>query len=166
MNDITICIATLDEVFVINRLAHEIWWPAYAKLLPHDQIDFMLKAIYSFDALRNQMAAGQRFCLAKRNGDAIGFVGFQPKPSVRSIMRIEKLYVLPSEQKKGIGKLLIDYVAQIALTADLHCLELNVYQYNPAKAFYEREGFKVVEAVEIPYHGYVLNDYVMQKQLP
>ncbi|SEL79146.1 GNAT family N-acetyltransferase [Parapedobacter koreensis] len=165
MNTITIQAATLSDVETIHRLAHEIWWPTYNKLLTAAQISFMLEQIYSADALLNQMEAGQCFSFAVKDRKPIGFVGFQPKPLAIRTMRIEKLYILPSMQGHGIGKLLIDHVAQHALAVGMDCLELNVYRHNPAKAFYEKQGFAIVTAVEIPYHGYMLNDYIMQKQL-
>lgn len=162
MNETGIQSATPADVSTICRLAHEIWWPTYRDLLPHGQIRLMLELMYSESALLNQLENGQQFSLATRNGTAVGFVGFQIKPE-SSVMRIEKLYVLPSEQGKGTGKRLINHVAALALAANLPCLELNVYRHNPAKAFYERQGFTVVSEVEIPYHGYALKDYIMQK---
>ncbi|SKB69653.1 Acetyltransferase (GNAT) domain-containing protein [Parapedobacter luteus] len=165
MNDVTIQAAATADIPTIHRLAHEIWWPAYGGLLSPGQISLMLENIYSADGLQQQMDAGQRFSLAIMERTAVGFVGFRLKPSATDIMRIEKLYILPAVQGHGIGQRLIHHVARHALAAGANCLELNVYRYNPAKAFYERQGFAVVEAVKIPYHGYVLDDYIMQKKL-
>ncbi len=164
MNTIRIQASTPADVATIHQLANEIWWPTYRDLLPHGQIHLMLELMYSETALLNQLNKGQQFALATRNGAAIGFVGFQTK-SDSAVMRIEKLYVLPSEQGKGTGKRLINHVAAQASAAGIHCLELNVYRYNPAKTFYERQGFTVVSELEIPYHSYTLKDYVMQKLL-
>lgn len=164
MHQFAIQSATTSDVTTIHRLANEIWWPTYRELLPHGQISLMLKRMYSEAALLNQLNKGQQFALACRAENAVGFVGFQPKPT-SPVMRIEKLYVLPGEQGNGIGKQLINYVATQATATNLHTLELNVYQENPAKTFYERQGFTVVSEVQIPYHGYVLKDYIMQKTL-
>ena len=164
MHEIQIQAGTPDDVTTIRRLAHEIWWPTYRNLLPHGQISLMLELMYSETALLNQLENGQQFILAMRNETAVGFIGFQSKPD-SPVMRIEKLYVLPSEQGRGTGKQLINHVAAKAMAANIRCLELNVYRYNPAKAFYERLGFTVVSEVEIPYHGYTLSDYILQKPL-
>lgn len=156
--------ATPSDVTTIHRLAHEIWWPTYGDLLPHGQINLMLDLMYSESALLDQFKKGQQFALAIRDQTAVGFVGFRSKPHL-SIMRIEKLYILPSEQGKGTGKQLISHVAALASAANLSLLELNVYRHNPAKAFYEHQGFTVVSEVDIPYHDYTLRDYIMQKSL-
>lgn len=120
--------------------------------------------MYSESALLDQLKKGQQFALAVRHNTPVGFVGFQSKLPL-SVMRIEKLYVLPSEQGKGTGKRLINYVAELASAATISTLELNVYRHNPAKTFYERQGFTVVSEVEILYHGYTLKDYIMQRPL-
>ncbi|UZJ65165.1 GNAT family N-acetyltransferase [Sphingobacterium sp. KU25419] len=66
---------------------------------------------------------------------------------------------------KGYGKLLLDFIAQLAKSKDLKRLELNVNRNNPAYYFYLKQNFLITETVDIPYHGYVLDDYVMQKEL-
>ena len=157
--------ATVADVSTIRQLAHDVWWPTYGRYLAHGQISLMLELIYSEQALRGQIEAGQCFSLALRGELTVGFVGWHPKPGSSKIMRIEKLYVSQSEQGKGTGKLLIDHVAEIAHAAGCSYLELNVNRYNPAKAFYERQGFVIVDTVDIPYHGYILNDYIMQMEL-
>ena len=165
MSNITIRQAKFTDALIIHELAHEIWWPTYQDYIPHGQIKLMLALIYSENALREQMEAGQRFSIVLRDDNLVGFVGFWPKPSATDILRIEKIYIHPSEQGKGTGRLLIDHVSQIARVANIHSLELNVNRNNPAKTFYEKQGFVIVAEVDVPYHNYVLNDYIMQKQL-
>src|SRR3546814_202410 len=157
--------ATVTDVPTIRQLAHDTWWPTYGAYIDHGQISLMLELIYSKNALRTQLAAGQCFALALRGDTAVGFVGFQPKAGHPKTMRIEKLYVGQSEQGNGTGKLLINHVAQVALATDCSHLELNVNRYNPASGFYERQGFVITDTVDTPYHGYVLNDYIMQMEL-
>ncbi len=166
LNDnVTLQAATAADLSLIRQLAHDIWWPTYGSYLAHGQISLMLELIYSDEALLRQLHAGQRFSLALRDDTAVGFVGFQPKPGNPETMRIEKLYVSPSEQGKGTGKVLVNHVAESALTAGCAYLELNVNRYNSAGEFYRRQGFVVIDKVDIPYQGYVLNDYVMRKEL-
>lgn len=165
LNTAILRVATESDLPIIHRLAHEIWWPTYETYLAHCQINLMLEMIYSEQALQAQLEAGQRFSLAMRGNTAVGFVGFQTNQAKPQVMRIEKLYVRQSEQGKGTGKLLINHVAKIALTAGCVHMELNVNRCNPATRFYSRMGFVIIATVDIPYYGYILNDYVMQKEL-
>ena len=157
--------ATATDVSTIRRLAHDIWWHTYESFLDHGQISLMLELIYSEQELLAQMDAGQHFILAQQDKNTVGFVGFRPTPGQPHIMRIEKLYLSPSQQGKGLGRKLIAYVDQCARDLGCSTLELNVNRHNPATAFYDRQGFIIVDTVDIPYHGYVLNDYVMQRNL-
>ncbi|WP_262248901.1 GNAT family N-acetyltransferase [Parapedobacter soli] len=163
--DVTLKAATAADAPAIRQLAHDSWWTTYGGYLDRGQISLMLELIYSEASLLAQFETGQSFTLAMRGHTPVGFTGFQPKPAEPHTMRIEKLYILPSEQGRGTGKLLINHVAQAALAGGRPQLELNVNRNNPAVTFYQRLGFTVVDTVDTPYHGYVLNDYVMQKDL-
>jgi ribosomal protein S18 acetylase RimI-like enzyme len=55
---------------------------------------------------------------------------------------IGQIYINPDLQGKGIGRFLIQNIIQQA-KADGKALKLSVMKNNPAKAFYERLGFKV-----------------------
>ena len=81
------------------------------------------------------------------------------------VFKLQKLYVLPAEQGKGMGKVLIAEVAKLAKALGGKILELNVNRKNPAFSFYQKLGFEVYLEVDIPYHRFVLNDYLMRQDL-
>src|SRR3546814_7974031 len=58
--------ATVTDVPTIRQLAHDTWWPTYGAYIDHGQISLMLELIYSKNALRTQLAAGQCFAPALR----------------------------------------------------------------------------------------------------
>src|SRR3546814_12554609 len=110
--------ATVTDVPTIRQLAHDTWWPTYGAYIDHGQISLMLELIYSKNALRTQLAAGQCFALALRGDTAVGFVGFQHKEGHPKTMRSVTLYVGPSDQGNGQGKLLIKHVEQVDIATD------------------------------------------------
>lgn len=166
MDRVHIIPATTADIAVIGQLAVDSWWPAYGSYLPHGQIRLMLENMYSEDALKQQLAEGHHFLLAYHTGQPVGFAGLHRTEGCgQHLVRVEKLYILPSEQGKGIGRLLLDEAAEYACMHGAGCLELHVNRNNPAKRFYEKQGFTVIKTVDIPYHGYVLNDYVMRKTI-
>lgn len=161
--NLTIREATIDELAWISKLAEEAYWSTYQDILSKEQIVFMLDNIYSVPALRQAVVEGQRFYMAYEQSELIGFTAVKHKEP--STLRIEKLYLLSKIQGKGYGKALIDYSCKIAKQNNLKTLELNVNRGNKAYYFYLKQGFEVVEEVDIPYHGFVLDDYVMQKHV-
>lgn len=161
----TIREANLTDINTIHKLANEIWWPTYQTVISDEQISFMLDAGYKEQALREQMADGVTFLLAERESRAVGFAGYRLESPEEKLCRLLKLYVLPSEQGKGTGKKMIQQVTAISKAAGAEVLELNVNRNNPALGFYKAFGFKIYQEVDIPYHGFVLNDFVLRMGL-
>jgi len=67
--------------------------------------------------------------------------------------------------KRKIGKQLISFVEKHAQARGYTEVELNVNRRNPAYYFYLKSGFKVHQEINIPYHAYVLDDYIMRKTI-
>ena len=154
-----------SDIPAISQLAHEIWWPTYTEVIPDEQIDFMLKDMYSETALKMQMDEGITFLIGETEGKPVGFAAYSLTEPENLVYKLQKLYVLPSEQGKGSGKQMIAEVAQRVKQLGAKTLELNVNRNNKAFNFYSKLGFEVYKSVDIPYHQFVLNDYVMRKDL-
>ncbi len=157
--------ATLQDIPTISQLADETWWPTYRDFISEEQISFMLKEMYSISSLGQQMAEGVTFLLAIRDEVPVGFAGFSLTNATEQIFKLHKLYILPSEQGKGTGKALVDEVSRLAKGDGGKILELNVNRGNKAQYFYKKLGFYIHQTLDIPYHTFVLNDYVMRKDL-
>lgn len=155
--------ATERDIPVIHELAEETWWPTYRPILSEEQISFMLKNMYSENALREQMNSDVKFLLVKRDSENVAFAGYSILQGPEPVLRIHKIYVLPSEQGKGTGKTLIEYLSKLARDLNIPEVELNVNRANPALGFYGKMGFNIRETIDIPYYQFVLNDYVMRK---
>lgn len=145
----------------IHTLVHQIYYPTYKDILSKDQIEFMLDKSYTIEAIQASMASNQDFYLLQNDQEFLGFMALSVSSS--PLLRIEKLYLLPETQGKGCGKLMINFAQEVALSVGLNTLELNVNRGNKAYHFYLKQGFKVTQEVDIPYYGYILDDYVMQK---
>lgn len=155
--------ASTDDLNLLCKLAHGIWWESYKGILSDVQIAFMLEKMYSQASIQNQMNAGAVFIIIRQDEEAMGFASYQFTEV--GILRIHKLYFLKSAQGKGLGKAVIAYVENVAKSQNAHAIELNVNRGNPAYHFYLKQGFSVREEVDIPYYQFVLNDYVMRKTL-
>jgi GNAT superfamily N-acetyltransferase len=158
-------IATEIDIRLISELAEKTWWPSYSQIISDEQISFMLEDMYSAESLLEQMKSGIDFLIAERENIGIGFAAYSLVDSDNQVYKLHKLYVLPSEQGLGTGKELIDRVADSAKLKGGKILELNVNRGNPAKYFYKKTGFEIYQTVDINYHHFVLNDYVMRKEL-
>ena len=165
MKSHTLRYCTVSDAEDISAIANKSWWAAYATFIPEEQISLMLKEMYNLSVLRKNMKEGIGFIIIELDTKPVGFVSFTPKTNSTKIYRIEKLYLLEEAQGFGLGKALIDEVARMAKQKGFKSLELNVNRKNTAYTFYIKQGFKNVKKVDIPYHHFTLNDYIMQKEI-
>ncbi|PVY43097.1 GNAT family N-acetyltransferase [Pontibacter virosus] len=157
--------ATVADIPAIHQLAKAIWEPTYRPILSREQIDYMFEVIYAAGALELQMKEGQTFILLFDVAEPIGFAAYSMKDAEDSVYKLNKIYLLPSRQGEGLGKLLLEEVEERVGRVGARYLDLNVNKYNKAKAFYESCGYHVHIEEDIPIGPYWMNDYVMRKQL-
>lgn len=155
--------ATLEDIPILTKLAEEIWWPTYAEVISAEQITFMLGEMYSAEALNHQMQNGHTFLLLSVDDIPKGFAAFSKE--VEQIYKLQKLYLHPDQQGKGTGKTLIGFVEQEVKILGAKQLILNVNRGNKAHLFYTKAGYQILEELDIPYHQFILNDYVMRKNI-
>jgi ribosomal protein S18 acetylase RimI-like enzyme len=163
-SNIIIRTATKDDIGLIHTLAHEIWPAAYKEILSADQMDYMLEQIYSETSLQNQFDNNHHFLIAEENKNPVAFVSYSKLNS--GIYKLQKIYVLPTQQGKGVGKFLIYHIIQKIKEQGVTALLLNVNRNNKAKQAYEHLGFKIISEEDIDIgNGYFMNDYIMEKKI-
>lgn len=163
---IQILSATVDDIPHIQSIAFPTWQDTFIEILSAQQIAYMLNMMYSTESLTEQMNKGIQFVLAKYGNEFLGFAGFETNYTTSAKTKLHKLYILPSAQGRGVGKLLMNAVAKSAAEMQNKFITLNVNRQNKAVAFYERNGFKITAEEDIDIgNGYWMNDYIMQKQL-
>ena len=110
------------------------------------------------------MDDGSQFILVYDEEDPVGFAAyFQKTPS---IFKLDKIYILPSQQGKGTGRFVIEYLIDEIKQKGATALQLQVYRQNEARNFYEKLGFVVIEEKDFDIgQGFFMNDYVMEKRL-
>lgn len=158
--------AGLEDINTIGFLAYQIWPVAYKDILELDQLQYMLKLIYSPASLKRQMTVEQHhFLLAELGEEPVGFAAYS-RIIEPSTFKLHKLYVLPQIQGKGLGKTLLENVEEAVRNAGGTHLHLNVNRHNKARMFYERLGFSIIDEEDIDIgNNYFMNDYVMEKNI-
>jgi ribosomal protein S18 acetylase RimI-like enzyme len=156
--------ATPGDIPLIRELTFQIWPQTYSAILEQDQIDYMLEMMYSEPSLQQQMQEGAMFLIIYADGIPAGFASYQEMQS--GIFKLHKIYVLPSQQGRGTGRFLVDFIFDDIKQRGGTALQLQVNRHNKAKIFYEKLGFRVKEEVDIAIgNGYFMNDYIMEKKI-
>lgn len=158
--------ASPADVALIHELALAAWEPTYRKILSKDQIQFMFNELFTEDALTKQMVTQQHiFYIQFQDDIPTGFASYSLKEPIEKIYKLHRLYLTPEAQKKGLGKHLLFFVEKTIALDGGTIMELNVNRKNPAKDFYQKQGYRVHQTVDIPFKQYWLNDFIMRKKL-
>lgn len=157
--------AFLEDINLIRELTFRVWPQTYAATLSQEQIDYMLELMYSEASLTRQMTEeGCNFIIVYENGNPVGFASFSKVET--GIWKLHKIYILPNQQGKGTGRLVIDYIINTIKLQAAKALQLQVNRYNKAKDFYEKLGFSVIKIADFDIgNGFFMNDYVMEKKV-
>ncbi len=161
-----IIVASKEQLPIVRELAIIIWEQTYRSILSNEQFDYMMNMMYSISSLEKQLQNNKIFLLAEEDNQFIGFASYELNIEETTKTKIHKLYVLPETQGKGVGKQLIDFIKEIAISNQNTEIILTVNKYNKAKDFYLKNGFEIIqEAVFDIGNGYVMDDYIMEKVL-
>jgi ribosomal protein S18 acetylase RimI-like enzyme len=152
---------------IIQQIAQATWPVTFGNILSPTQIAYMLEMMYSTSALVNQTTVKKHvFLLAEENGAHLGYLSYELNYKGLSKTKIHKIYIHPSAQGKGIGKLLIKKAEDIARENQNAILSLNVNRDNKAVKFYEGQGFAITGKEDIDIgEGFLMEDYIMDKVL-
>ena len=157
--------ATVKDIPLIRQLTFAIWPQTYTQLLTKEQIEYMLQLIYSETSLQKQMEIdGCTFIIIYEDNKPVAFASYsQTKPQV---WKLHKIYVLATQQGKGTGKFIINFIVEEIKQQNAKALQLQVKRDNPAQDFYKKLGFTIIETADFDIgNGYFMKDYVMELSL-
>jgi ribosomal protein S18 acetylase RimI-like enzyme len=153
---------TPGEVDAVCRLARRTWQDTYPGIISQQQIDAMLADRYASTTIHAQLADPYHvWLIARENGELSGFAHAVIE---NGRCKLDKLYVDPERQRRGIGRSLFEAVRSITRGQGVHRLSLQVNRRN-ARAIeaYRKYGLHVVEARVFDIGGgFVMDDYIME----
>lgn len=152
-----------EDMPIISDLAELIWPQTYTEYINEEQLRYMLDLMYNKGELLSQLQQGYTFLIAEDGSKDVGFACSSLIDAETKTYKLHKLYVLPEMHGKGVGKILINEIKNLAERNGGKFLQLNVNRNNKAKDFYLKGGFKIKETVEVNIgNGFFMNDYVME----
>jgi GNAT superfamily N-acetyltransferase len=156
---------TAADVDAVSALARIVWQATYPPLISQVQIDAMLADRYAPERIREQLDDPHQAWWGARRADALS--GFAHALLDESGGKLDKLYVHPDQQRRGIGAALLQAVENWARTQQATRLRLQINRGNAqAIRAYEKYGFRIVDSHVFDIGGgFVMDDHVMEKRL-
>ena len=157
--------ATENDIPLIQDLARRSWENAYAGIISNEQIDYMLKEMYSKEEISNHLENPNYhyYLIFDENNDSFeGFIGYEHGYE-EGTTKLHRIYLVPESKGKGFGKSALDFLKERVSESKDERIILNVNKVNNAKNFYESQGFTVYNEVVLNIgNGFVMDDYEMQ----
>jgi len=137
MSALTVRAATVDDVGLLHRFSTDL-----ATYEDHPDAVTATPQTLARDGFGKepQFAA----VIAERAGKPVGFALYTFNYSVWTAARgifIEDIWVMSGERRNGVARALMSALARECLSKGYKRIDLNVLDWNPARAFYERIGF-------------------------
>jgi ribosomal protein S18 acetylase RimI-like enzyme len=132
-----------------------------------EQIEYMLARMYSLEVLREELRGAVRYERLLAGDQFVGFAAYGPTDQ-RAEFKLHKFYLLREWHGSGLAGFLLEQCEDRLRQAGARRLVLNVNKGNArAIAFYRKHGFDIAESVVVDIGGgFVMDDYVMGKDLP
>lgn len=152
------------DIETINRLAWLAFPATYRKLLAPEQIVFMMNWMYSPANISEQMRNSHTYFICYWDSKECGY--FSVEKQGENLFHLQKIYLLPEYQGKGIGKLMFEKAVEYARQSKASSpakIELNVNRYNSkALGFYSKMGMKKISEGDFDIgNGFLMTDYIM-----
>ena len=165
MNSVSIKVASIEDIPAIVKIAYDTWFVTYQDVISQAQIEYMFGEMYTPESIYKQMDFYKHtFLILYQAEMPIGFASYGKLEEPINTYKLHKLYLLPSEQNSGFGRILLNEVEKEVAGLGADYLHLNVNRKNPALSFYEKLGYEIIETVDIPFAEFWLNDYVLSKK--
>ena len=152
-----------NQVEQIRKLARASWLDAYAEILSPEQIEYMLKTMYSQKEILNHIKnPNYQYYFLEVEKHKIGFIGFEYHYEKKTT-KLHRLYLLPECQGNGYGKIALNFLKDKVLENQDNRIILNVNKNNVAQKMYEKQGFEIYDEGMFDIdNGFFMDDYLME----
>lgn len=158
---------TAETIPLVAELGREIWLAHYVPIVGREQVEYMTRQRFSDGYLRAYLNAANRWLdLLWLKDQAVGYCSYAVLENGLE-MKLEQLYLRHDHHGRGLGGLMMAHIEEKARALGCRTLILTVNKQNQSSInVYRRSGFTVrEEAVFDIGNGFVMDDYVMEKQL-
>ncbi|MDR0980872.1 MAG: GNAT family N-acetyltransferase [Methanocalculaceae archaeon] len=160
-------VETVEDIASVAELAREIWTEHFPPIISAAQTAYMIETFQSVEAISRQITEdGYQYYLLQLGLDRIGYTAVHPEPENHA-MFLSKIYIRKHFRGRGFSRNVMEFIASLARECGLATIYLTVNKNNLSSlAVYEKLGFvRARELVTGIGHGFVMDDYVMEKYL-
>ena len=155
--------AAKSDIPLIHSLAQTAFPATYREILSREQIEYMMEWMYSLQSIEREISSGQVYRIGYEHDNPCAYTEIEKQSD--NLFHLQKIYVLPNFQGKGIGKAMFEDAVQYIRgnAQSFPCsMELNVNRNNKALNFYRKMGMKKLRSGDFEIGGgFFMNDFIM-----
>lgn len=150
-------IAQLKDVEAIKLIAMLSWKQAYQELVPQEIQDKFLEENYNSEAIASRIESSKMIVVTEEGLD----VGFAEYGVEGDKIHVYAIYVLPSHQRMGFGRKMIDFIESQENNASI-VMDLENGNYM-GELFCEKLGFERMSAKADNLYGHPLKKILLER---
>lgn len=152
-----------EDIAAVQHIARATWKDTYTEILPEPVQQKFLDSAYSAPMLLKRMEKTE-VLIAEYDHKPVGFFNMT-RIDEDGDAELTALYILPEYQRKGVGTEL--FAGALSLLDGAMQLFVYVDDLNdPAKAFYEKLGFHLLEVFDEDFEGVAVETAQYVYKLP
>jgi len=162
----------LQDLSVLRDLAIETFANTYRHLNTPENFKLYVDTAFDESQIQKEMNnPDSTFYFLQSNTNSIGYIKInegdaQNEEMPADHLELERIYLAKAQQGNGYGKLMIDFVKEIANAKGKSVIWLGVWQKNAnAIGFYESQGFVKAGTHEFVLGDDVQTDWVMEMRM-
>jgi diamine N-acetyltransferase len=155
-----------EAITELARTAADIWREYYISIITMDQIDYMIAKYQSVAAVLDQIEhQGYDYYVMHDEGGIAGYLSVKEEDGK---LFLSKFYVSKENRGKGYASQAMVFLEQLCRERGLSHIWLTVNRHNESSiGVYRKKGFQVIrEQVADIGNGFVMDDFVMEKEVP
>jgi GNAT superfamily N-acetyltransferase len=136
------------DLLELQAISRQTFYDTFADVnTPEDMQQYLEENLSMQQLIKEWSNPSTTFYFVKQKEDVLAYLKIneaeaQTEQRNEPSLEIERIYVRQSEQGKGIGQFLLDFVIQVTKVKEFNLIWLGVWEHNlKAIQFYEKNGF-------------------------
>ncbi|MEG0027146.1 MAG: GNAT family N-acetyltransferase [Raoultibacter sp.] len=166
---VTLLHATTDqELRDVAAMATSIWHEYWPALLTEEQIDYMVDTMQSFEPIKHAIETeGYRYWfILDEEKKRVGYTAARLDQSTNRLF-ISKIYLYKEDRGKHYATQVLCFYESLCQEEGLSSMYLTVNKHNELGCrAYTGRGFATIDSVQTDIgHGFIMDDFIMEKQI-
>ena len=156
-------VAKAKYIHLVSEMADELWREVYKKTYPKKQLDAVLEALQSPEAIEEQIDDEVNYFIVLLGGKPVGYFSWK---MVGTSLHLTNLYLKPAVRGNGMGRDIVQYCERLGRADGKGRLYCYVHEKQlPVLGFFKALRYRVLQPAPQQGAGYELPLVELERRL-